>query len=89
VTSPQEPVPPSTQECHPLRATFRTAFQVVVGLASAVPYIFAEADIPATGVGAQVVAVSMAITRIMAIPQVNALLRQHLPWLATDDHSPK
>lgn len=79
---------PTTQEQHPLRSSIRTAFQVGVALASLIPYVVTEADIPAAGWVGQVVGVSMGITRVMALPRVNDFLRRHVPLLAPDDAAP-
>ena len=84
----------STQEQYPWRATVRTALQVVLALAIVVPAILGALDSSGlaaylgsawpklTAAGAFVVAVSAALARIMAIPQVNAWLR--LLGLGTD-----
>lgn len=68
----------STQEQHPWRATARTMLAGVVALAAAAPLIWTAAtgDSPeaATGAGATFLIVSGAITRVMAVPAVNAVL---------------
>lgn len=79
----------ATQTRYPWRATLRTAFAVVVGLAAAMPAIVAASGVPETsGAVAIVVGVSGALTRILALPQVDALLRTFVPWLAAEpkDH---
>jgi len=80
----------TTQARHPWRATVRTVFALVVGLASLVPDVVAaggfDPDAPAV---VRVVAVAGAITRIMALPSVEAFLREFFPWLAAgtaEDH---
>jgi hypothetical protein len=75
--------PTSTQERYPLRAAVRTAFQVVVALATLLPYILAELPVSGTWV-AQTVAVAMGITRVMAMPQVNEFLNRFAPLLAAE-----
>lgn len=67
-----------TQVGHPWRTTLRSIIQFVVPLATAVPLIVdaVQAGNPgASGpIAAAALAVSGAITRVMAIPQVNDLL---------------
>lgn len=69
-----------TQETYPWRATLRTLFQAFVGFAAIAPLIVAAIE-EATGwdvqgVGFVVVALGVcaAVTRVMAIPQVNDFL---------------
>lgn len=74
-----------TQVRRPWRSTVRTVFQVVVALATLVPFIVTgiydgSADYPAAVT--QVLAVATAVTRVMALPQVEVFLRHFLPWLA-------
>lgn len=74
-----------TQVRQPTRTTVRTVFQALVALASLAPLIAAgvydgSGDYPAA-VG-QVLAVSAAVTRVMAIPSVEQFLKDYLPFLA-------
>lgn len=74
-----------TQVRQPTRTTIRTVFQAAVSLASLAPLIAAgiyngEGDYPVVVV--QVLAVSAAVTRVMAIPAVEQFLKDHLPFLA-------
>ena len=74
----------------PRKRTIRTIFQVIVGLAAGLPLLLDAAGVPetATGVGV-VLVVAGAITRVMALPLTNRLMRQmRLGWLAEDDPSP-
>lgn len=71
------------------RSTIRTALAVLIALAAALPVLVAEAGLDVTrwpwlGV---VLAVAAAITRVMASPVTEGLLRRFVPWLAagTDD----
>ena len=73
--------PTTTQETHPWKATIRTAFQMLVGLAAIVP-ILVEDVAASTPYVAAIVAVAAAITRIMAHPAVESFLEDHLPWLS-------
>jgi hypothetical protein len=87
VTVITSPVPP-TQVRHPWRATARTVFAGLVGLATLLPEIATAAHmntVPAVG---QVLAVSAVITRIMAVPGVNRWLGRILPWLAASPSQP-
>ena len=83
------PTPKPTQVKRPWRATVRSIFQFAIGLASLLPLIatgvYTDLDQAPVVVG-QVLAVSAAITRIMAIPQVEAFLREHglVSWLAAE-----
>lgn len=76
------PVP--TQVANSNRATIRTAFQMLVGLASVLPLLLAGTGLDVTLIGGQVIVVSMAVTRIMNMPQVNAFIDRFVPWLATE-----
>jgi hypothetical protein len=71
-----------TQVRHPWRSTIRTTFQLVVALASLLPWVLAGVDVPVGGALAQVVAVAATITRVMAMPEVSTFLERFVPWLA-------
>lgn len=74
---------PTTQTQHPWRATVRTVFAFVVGLAATWALVIEAAGVDQTGsVVAATVAVAAGVTRVMAIPQVNDLIKQFAPWLA-------
>lgn len=75
-----------TQVLRPWRATVRTAFQFIVAFFVLLPFI-----VDATGLEPEVypwlggiLAVAAGVTRVMALPQVEAFLAQFLPWLAAD-----
>lgn len=74
-----------SQVRYPWRAVVRTSFQLAVGLAAAMPAIVAASGLPVTaaGIGAAL-AVSAAVTRVMSIPTVNAVIAMWVPWLAAD-----
>ncbi len=74
-----------TQVRHPWRSTTRTVFQLVVALASLLPYVLAGVDVPVGGAFAQVLAVAATITRVMAMPEVSTFLERFVPWLAPGD----
>ncbi|MCU1640923.1 MAG: hypothetical protein JWN03_1198 [Nocardia sp.] len=74
-----------SQVQHPWRAMTRTIFQLVVGLAAALPMIVASTGLPTTTVGiGAALAISAVVTRIMALPAVNAALATWVPWLAAE-----
>ncbi|MFI6368936.1 hypothetical protein ACIBG0_40195 [Nocardia sp. NPDC050630] len=75
----------ASQVRYPWRAVVRTVFQLVVGLAAALPMIVATSGLPATaaGIGAAL-AISATITRVMSVPAVNAALAIWAPWLAAE-----
>ncbi|MEV4417038.1 hypothetical protein [Catellatospora sp. NPDC049609] len=73
-----------TQTRHPWRATARTAFAVLVALATLAPQIAAAADISTVPAVVQVLAVAAAVTRVLAIPGVDELLRRWVPWLGSE-----
>lgn len=72
--------PQPTQSRHPWRATARTAVAVIGGILSLLPYlsdIATTAQIDTVPAVAQMLAVSAVITRVLAIPAVNDLLRRY------------
>lgn len=71
-----------TQVKHPNRASFRTIFQGAIALAAILPLILTTAGIPVVGWAAILVAVSGAITRVMALPSVERFLESYVPALA-------
>jgi hypothetical protein len=73
-----------TQVAHPNRATVRTVFQGIVAFAAIVPLILTASGIPVVGWAAILVAVAGAITRVMALPSVNAFLEKYIPFLAAE-----
>lgn len=78
----------STQTAHPWRATVRTAFAFVVGLAAAWALIIEAAGIdPGLEWASVSLAVAAGITRVMALPAVDNLLRTFVPFLAPDQET--
>lgn len=73
----------STQVRHPWRATIRTVLAGLLGAASLLPTIAVTAGVETVPAVAQAVAVAGVITRVMAVPGVDAWLRRYLPWLAS------
>jgi hypothetical protein len=73
-----------TQVRRPWRATLRTAFAGVIGFAALLPFI-----VEATGLEPEVypwlagmLAVAAAVTRVMALPQVEDFLQRFFPFLS-------
>jgi hypothetical protein len=88
VTAAQQPAPAPSQVRNPGRTVARTVFQLVIGLAAAIPELVTLSGVPQTvssvGVGLAAAAV---VTRVMAIPQVDAALQLWAPWLAAEPGS--
>ncbi|MGW4124778.1 hypothetical protein [Nocardia sp. NPDC004711] len=75
----------ASQVRYPWRTLARTTFQLIVGLAAAMPLIVASSGLPTTAAGiGTALAISAAITRIMSVPQVNLALAMWVPWLAAE-----
>ncbi|WP_202605334.1 hypothetical protein [Glutamicibacter soli] len=76
----------TTQSQHPWRATIRTILAIVIALAAMAPLVYTAATMQspelATGAAAAVLTIAAAITRIMALPVVEAFLQRFVPWLA-------
>ncbi|ROO51474.1 hypothetical protein EDC02_6352 [Micromonospora sp. Llam0] len=77
------PTAVTTQSRHPWRATLRTAVAATIAALPLIPLAASEAGIDTVPAVAGVVAVTGAITRVMAIPGVDAWLRAYAPWLAS------
>lgn len=83
-----EPVP--TQVRRPWRSTARTLFQALVAMAVLFPILVDQTglnpdDAPWLAIP---LAVAAAVTRIMALPQVENFLARFLPFLAAAPQSP-
>lgn len=75
--------PTPTQTRYPWRASIRTAFAVIVALAAMLPLLVDASGLDQTlRPVAGALAIATAITRVMALPAVNAFLATFLPWLA-------
>ncbi|MFR9767045.1 hypothetical protein [Nocardia sp. SC052] len=75
----------ATQVRYPWRTTVRTVFQLIIGIAAAMPMIVAASGLPETAAGVGVaLGVSAAITRLMSLPVVNGALTVWVPWLAAE-----
>jgi hypothetical protein len=75
-----------TQVRRPWRATLRTAFAAFVALAAMAPVLVDAAGLDPARLPwlAGVLAVCAAVTRVLALPGVEAWLRRFVPWLAAD-----
>lgn len=73
-----------TQTSHPWRATLRTIVAGIIGFAAIFPLIVEAADLPASAGVTLALAVTGAITRVMALPQVETFLKVHFGWLAAE-----
>lgn len=73
----------STQEQYPWRAVIRTVFEAAVSFAATWPLVVVALGLDD---GWQWVTASLVvtggITKLMALPQVNAWLERFIPWLA-------
>lgn len=76
--NPQVP----TQVENSWRATIRTAFAVIVSLLTLIPTVLATTDLDVTVLGAQVLGVTAAVTKVLALPGVNKFIEDFLPFLA-------
>ena len=75
----------STQTAYPWRATIRTVFAFLIGLAGAWALIIQAAGIdPGLEWAATSLTIAAGITRVMALPAVDDLIRRFVPWLAPD-----
>lgn len=73
-----------TQTQHPWRATVRTMAAALVAALVIAPQIITEAGLDETVYGVQALAVIGVVTRILAVPGVEAWLRRFVPWLAAE-----
>lgn len=77
--------PEATQTSHPWRATLRTLFAIVVAFAAMWALVVQAAGLdPNTEWVVGSIAVASGITRVMALPAVDAFIRKFMPWLAPD-----
>lgn len=80
------PAAAPTQVRRPWRAVARTVFQALIGVAALAPAAYAAATqqdpAQAAGWAATGLAVSAAVTRVMALPGVEGWLERFVPFLA-------
>lgn len=86
LTAQQQP----TQSRHPWRATLRSTLATLVAIMPLLPEIAKAANVDTVPLIVSALAVNAAVTRILAAPQVEALLRHYLrPLAATTDEPPQ
>ncbi|MFI5781214.1 hypothetical protein [Nocardia sp. NPDC051570] len=78
-----------SQVRYPWRTVLRTVFQLIIGLAAAMPTLVGELGLPPTAGVAGALAISAAITRLMAIPAIDDLLTLVAPWLCAEPGAPR
>lgn len=83
VSAPR-PEQQATQSRHPWRATLRSTLAALLAVLPALPEISRAAGVETVPTVMSVLAINAAVTRVLAIPQVEQLLRQLLPSLAAD-----
>lgn len=77
---------PTTQQKHPIRAVLRTTAAAIVGFLPILPVIANEFGlVESLPWVASVLAVSAAITRILATEQVENWLNKYAPWLTATE----
>lgn len=71
---------PTPAVTYPWRRTTRSAVQFAIGLAPLLPFIYQAATLnepeAATGLAAAALAISAAVTRVMALPAVETFLQR-------------
>ncbi|ATL65153.1 hypothetical protein [Nocardia terpenica] len=73
-----------SQVRYPWRTVARTLFQLIVGVAAAMPALVGALGLPSSAGVAGALAISAALTRLMAIPAVDDALALVAPWLAAE-----
>jgi hypothetical protein len=87
-----ERVHATSQVRSPWKATGRTIFAGAVTFAALAPAIAVELGVDKVSWVAGFLVILGAITRVLALPSVEAFLRQYVPWLAagaTDEIEPE
>jgi len=75
----------TTQEEHPWRTTARTVFQGLIAFSASWAIVVEAMNLdPGLAWVSASLAVAAAVTRVMAIPQVETFLERFFPWLAAD-----
>lgn len=75
----------ASQVRRPWRSTVRTTVQVLLALALMLPLLVDAAGLDETAPPiAGAIGLAAAFARVMALPQVEAFLRQFVPWLAAE-----
>ena len=78
------PTAPPTQVAHPARAVVRTIVAGLIALVPVLPEVLTQTHLDGTVIGAQTIAIAGVITRVLALPAVERLLRRFrlTSWLA-------
>lgn len=76
------PVPAPTQTKHPWRATVRTVVAGIVAAIPLLPFLVDYLGIGAVPWVAATLVVLGTVTRVLAVPAVNAWLTEYVPFLA-------
>lgn len=79
---------PSTQVRYPWRAAVRTALAAGTAALIAFPDIVRVLSIEDLPGVAAIMAISLALTRVFALPSVDAWLRRYAPWIASRPPAP-
>lgn len=74
----------TTQVKYPWRATVRTIFAAVIGIIPLLPLVAGAAGMSAIPWVAGVLALAGAVTRVLAVPGVEAWLRKYFSWLSAE-----
>lgn len=74
----------ATQNRRPWSAVLRTSVAALIGLLPVLPIIADALDVETVPIVASTLAVTAAVTRVLAVPQVEMWLREWLPALAAD-----
>lgn len=86
MTTENHQPPGSSQTRRPWRAVARTTVTAALALLPILPKIADAADIDHIPIVVIILAIAAAITRVIAIPEVDDWLDTYLPWLAADPY---
>lgn len=84
--TPDLPRDAPSQVRRPWRTTVRTVIAAAVGLVPLLPDIARELDVATVPVVASTLTIVAALTRIFAIPEVDAWMDRYFPWLSADPY---
>lgn len=76
----------ATQTRRPWQAVLRTSVAAILGLLPILPIIADALDIETVPVVASTLAVTAAVTRVLAVPEVERWMRRWAPALAADTY---
>lgn len=79
----------ATQNRRPWQAVLRTSIACLIGLLPILPAIAQALHIETVPFVASTLAVTAAVTRVLALSQVEIWMRQFAPWLAADIYPPR